>query len=163
MAFFNRGQQLGRGDLDLFLTSVNGTPQNAAEISYALYDFTLAQEVLLGPPRRTPINPSVGEYFASVIIPLDANVGKYRVRWTFRDVVGAPQQQALMEFDILDKESPATTDPALTQNEADLVRRLRILLRDNCVGEEETLALDVDGEDMVVTIRDLYEALHGPT
>lgn len=131
MAFFHRGQQLGRGDLDLFLTSVNGTPQNAAEITYALYDYTTGQEVLLGPPRRTPVNPSLGEYFASVIIPLDANVGKYRVRWSFRDVVGAPQQQALMEFDILDKDSPTAVDPLLTQNEADLVRRLRILLRDN--------------------------------
>jgi hypothetical protein len=131
MATFNKGQQLGRGDLNLFLTSTNGTPQNAAEISYALYDFTTGQEVLLGVPRRTPVNPSVGEYFASVIIPLDANTGKYRIRWTFREVVGGQVQSALMEFDITEKDAPAALVTTLTPNEADLVRRLRILLRDN--------------------------------
>ena len=72
---FIRGQQLGREDLNIFLTNSSGTPANAAEISYALIDFTTGQEVVIGPPRRTPANPSVGEYYASVLVPLDARVG----------------------------------------------------------------------------------------
>jgi len=40
-----------------------------------------------------------------------------------------------------------------------LVRRLRILLRDNCVGGEETVELDVAGENMVVRMDDLWETL----
>lgn len=130
MASFFRGQQLGRGDLNIFLTSTAGTPKNAAEISYALYDFTTGQEVLLGIPRRTAVNPSPGEYFASVLIPLDANVGRYRVRWTFREQVGWPIQSALMEFDVQDRISPLV-DLTYTPNELDLIHRLRILSRDN--------------------------------
>ncbi len=130
---FYRGQQLGRGDLNIFLTSSNGTPANAAEISYALFDFTTGREALLGPPRRTPANPSVGEYFASLIIPLDANLGAYRIRWTFREVVGGPIQQVLQEFGVADKQlvGPETLPTTFSLIETDLIRRLRILLRDN--------------------------------
>lgn len=126
---FYRGQQLGREDLNIFLENSNNTPTNAAEITYALYDFTTGMEVLLGSPVRVPSNPSVGEYYASVVVPLDANLGSYRVRWTFRETVGGPIQQVVQEFDVIDK---ATLQTMLyTDVESDLIRRLRILLRDN--------------------------------
>ena len=156
---FYRGQQLGKGDLNIFLTGSNGTPSNAAEIGYALFDFTTGREALLGPPKRQPANPSVGEYYASVIIPLDANLGAYRVRWTFRELVGGPIQQVLQEFVISDK-SVITTTTEFSPIEQDCIRRLRILLRDNCLGEEEEVELDVGGEKMVVSMGDLWEALH---
>jgi hypothetical protein len=126
---FYRGQQLGREDLNIFLENSNNTPSNAAEITYALYDNTTGMEVLLGSPTRVPVNPSVGEYFASVIIPLDANIGSYRVRWTFRETVGGPIQQVVQEFDCIDKATILST--SYTDCESDLIRRLRILLRDN--------------------------------
>lgn len=126
---FFRGQQLGREDLNIFLENSNNTPSNAAEITYALYDATTGMEVLLGSPTRIPVNPSVGEYYASVIIPLDANIGSYRVRWTFRETVGGPIQQVVQEFDCIDKATILTTN--FTDMESDLIRRLRILLRDN--------------------------------
>jgi len=126
---FYRGQQLGREDLNIFLENSNNTPTNAAEITYALYDFSTGMEVLLGSPVRVPSNPSVGEYYASVVVPLDANLGSYRVRWTFRETVSGPIQQVVQEFDVIDK---ATLQTMLyTDVESDLVRRLRILLRDN--------------------------------
>ena len=58
-AFF-KGQQLGPDDLNIYLEDNSGHPTNAAEITYALYDFTTGQEVLLGVPRRSPANPAVG-------------------------------------------------------------------------------------------------------
>lgn len=120
---------MGREDLNIFLENSNNTPTNAAEITYALYDFTTGMEVLLGSPVRVPSNPSVGEYYASVVVPLDANLGSYRVRWTFRETVGGPIQQVVQEFDVIDK---ATLQTMLyTDVESDLIRRLRILLRDN--------------------------------
>lgn len=127
---FYRGQQLGRGDLTIYLANANGTPSDAAEITYALYDFTTGQEVMVGGPRRAPMNPAVGEYYASVIIPLDANLGSYRIRWTFRELVGGPLQQALQEFEVADKQGTAVI-PVLSSCQTDLVRRLRVLLRDN--------------------------------
>ena len=126
---YYKGQQLGEEDLNIFLDNAAGVPTNAAEIFYALYDFTTGLEVLLGPPRRSPANPAVGCYYASVIIPLDANIGNYRVRWTFRERVGGPVHQVVQEFNVIDK---ATNLVSLFTNcEEDSIRRLRILLRDN--------------------------------
>jgi hypothetical protein len=126
---FNRGQQLGREDLNIFIENANGLPMNPAEITYALYDFTTGQEVLVGPPRRLPANPSVGEFYANIVVPLDANMGAYRIRWTFRETVNGPIQQAVQEFAVVDR----GVEPILpyTEQTVDLVRRLRILLRDN--------------------------------
>jgi len=136
---FFRGQQLGRNDLNIFLVNANQTPVNAAEISYAVFDFTTGQEVLVGVPQRMPANPSVGEYFASIIIPLDAFLGAYRIRWTFREVVGGQIQQVVQEFAVVDKVNLATASASMitggainaTLTEMDLMARLRILLRDN--------------------------------
>jgi hypothetical protein len=127
---FFRGQQLGRNDLSIFLDGANGSPQNAAEITYALYDFTTGAEVLLGSNLRVPQNPSVGEYFASIVIPLDANLGTYRIRWTLREYLGGPVQQVVQEFAVIDRAAPALVT-TFTTVEADLIRRLRILTRDN--------------------------------
>jgi len=155
---FNRGQQLGREDLNIFMENASGLPMNPAEITYALYDFTTGQEVLVGPPRRLPANPSVGEYYANIVIPLDANIGSYRIRWTFRETVNGPIQQAVQEFAVMDR----GVEPVMpyTAETVDLVRRFRILLRDNCLGEEELIELDVDGKQMVVSVYDIWEALH---
>jgi len=136
---FYRGQQLGRNDLNIFLVNAANTPVNAAEISYALYDFTTGQEVLVGVPIRSPVNPSVGEYYASIIVPLDANLGDYRVRWTFREIIGGSVQQVVQEFSVIDKAGLSTSSASMitgsainaTTAELDLMGRLRILLRDN--------------------------------
>ena len=156
VAFF-KGQQLGPNDLDVCLEGSNGSPTNAAEIYYSLNDVTTGAEVLLGAPRRSPANPEIGKYYASVIIPLDANIGLYRIRWSFRETVGGPVHQAVQEFEVIDKE---VASPDLTSCQSDLVRRLRIMLRDNCVGAEEVVELDVDGERVKMTMIDLWEALH---
>lgn len=166
---YYRGQQLGRNDLNIFLVNAANTPVNAAEISYALYDFTTGQEVLVGPQERIPANPSVGEYFASIIVPLDANLGDYRIRWKFRELVGAQLQQVVQEFSVMDKVGLSSASASMitggalnpTIGELNMMASLRILLRDNCVGAEEQIELDVDGEKLVVSFSDLWEAIHG--
>jgi hypothetical protein len=128
---FKRGQELRRGDLDIFLKTRSGNPKDAAEISYSIFDFTCGVEVLLPPADRTPVNPTVGEYYASFIIPLDANIGKYRIRWYFREYLNSQQAQVLQEFDIVADQTQVVTLPGITSVEYDLVRGLRIMLRDN--------------------------------
>jgi len=125
---FLRGQQLGRDDLNLFLTNSSGHPTNAAEIYYAIYDFTTGLEVLVGAPKRTPLNPTVGEYYASLIVPLDANLGDYRIRWVMREIIGGPIQTVVQEFHVRDRETAMPT--CFSALEEDLIRRLRMLLRD---------------------------------
>jgi hypothetical protein len=129
VAYF-RGQTLGPDDLHIFLTNASDHPTNAAEITYALYDFTTGSEVLLGVPRRTPVNKAVGHYYASVIIPLDASIGSYRIRWTFREMFGGPQAEVVQEFNVIDKATTVQT-ALIPDIESDLIRRLRISLRDN--------------------------------
>ena len=125
---FLRGQQLGRKDLNIFLTNSSGHPVNAAEISFAIYDFTTGQEVLVGPQRRIPVNCSVGEYFVSIVVPLDANIGDYRIRWAMREMVGGPLQSVVQEFSVQDREvSPLS---CFTQHQVQLIYNLRTMLRD---------------------------------
>lgn len=135
VAFF-KGQQLGRQDLNLFMTNANNTPTNAATIYYSLYDYTTGSGVLVGPQQRQPVNPSIGEYYVSVVIPLDANLGNYRIKWTFQEVVGGPTQQVVQEFSVIDKTSGLGGEGRGEHGEhshimRDLSRRLRTLLRDN--------------------------------
>jgi len=129
VAFF-RGQQLGPKDLHICLANDADYPINAAEISYALYDLTTGREVLLGVPRRDPANDSVGHYYASIVIPLDANIGDYRLRWTFRETMGGKIHQVAQPFNVIDKVTSGLVS-VVNCSEAALIRSLRILLRDN--------------------------------
>ena len=127
---FKRGQELRRGDLHIFLKARDGSPKNAAQITYSIYDFTTGVEVLMVPADRIPINPSIGEYYASFIIPLDANIGNYRIRFSFREYLNSPQAQVVQEFSIVENATQIITVPGITPVEYDLVRGLRIMLRD---------------------------------
>jgi hypothetical protein len=153
---YSRGQQLGRQDLNIFLNNSSGHPVNASEIYFELYDFTTGQEVLVGQPRRQPTNASIGEYYASVLIPLDARIGPYRARWFFREVVGGALQTVVQEFEVVDR---GLHHDNYNEVQADLVRRSRILLRDNCFAGEELVEVDADGERLVVSLEDLWGAL----
>ena len=157
---YTPGQTIGRGDLDIFLTNSQGNPVNAAEITYALYYVDPGppeSEVLIGSASRVPVNPTVGEYYASLMVPPSAASGTYRIRWTFREFVGSPLQQVVQEFGIV--ASSAIVPVGYSQAETAMMRSLRMLLRNQCVGEEETVELDVDGERMTVRMDDLWEAL----
>lgn len=128
---FQRGQQLGRKDLNIFLTDSAGHPSNVYEIYYAIYDFTTGAEVLVGDAQRNPQNPEVGEYFAPVCIPTDANIGAYRIRWFFRQAAGKQLKSIVQEFEVTGESQPSLLIPGITPIASDLVRRLRIMLRDS--------------------------------
>lgn len=129
---FKRCQELTRADgLNIFLKKKDGTPKNAAEIFYDIYDFTTGVEVLLPPAGRRPQNPAVGEFFAAFRIPPDANIGRYRIRWRFREYLNSKQAEVLQEFNIVGDSQQVVTVPGVTPIELDLIRGLRIMLRDN--------------------------------
>ena len=160
---FQAGQTIGRGDLDIFLTNVAGNPINAAEITYALYYVDPGPpevEVLIGGTGRIPVNPAVGEYYASLMVPPGASVGAYRIRWTFRELVSSPLQQVVQEFAVV---SDTTTVAASTYSvcEQEMIDKLRMRLRDHCIGGEETVELDANGEMMIVRMDDLWGAIGG--
>ncbi len=130
---FHQGDTTGQGDLSISLANASGYASNAYEINYAIFyvDPTPPNvEILIGPAVRTPVNPSVGEYYAALAIPSSASAGTYRIRWTFRDMAGAPQQMAVMEFAVVGLASTTTSSPYSVQ-ELQMIQSLRILLRDN--------------------------------
>lgn len=127
-----KGQQLGPDDLFILIESASaGRPVNPIEISYALYDYDpiTKQETLLGVPERTPVNVSVGHYYANIVIPLDAKIGEYRIRWRMREFAGAPMAEVVQPFDVIDKAT--LVSEIYTPTESELINELRIKLRDN--------------------------------
>jgi hypothetical protein len=132
---FKRGQELSRQNgLNIFLKAKDGSPKNAAVITYSIFDFTTGVEVLLPPPNRAPFNPTVGEYFASFIIPFDANVGRYRIRWYFQELLNSKLVEVVQEFAIVENATQIVTIAGISAIEFDLIRGLRIMLRDNNPG-----------------------------
>lgn len=133
---FNVGQELGRNDLSLFLVDDLGVPTNAAEISYAIYFVDKSSgppgvEVLIGPSERTPVNPSIGEYYAALLVPPGASAGDYRIRWKFKNTIDGEEQEVVQEFGVTNPENPTDGISILSQCERDLIDKLRIMLRDN--------------------------------
>lgn len=156
---FSQGATLQRGDLNIFLTNANGAPQNAFSITFSLYYVDPGPpeaEVLIGAANRTPVNPAVGEYYASVQIPGAATAGDYRIRWDIVEFSGSPTQQVVQEFAVLQPNN-LSVGPTYTGNIAALINSLRILLRDQCVAGEEVVELDVAGERMLVRMDELWD------
>lgn len=103
---WERGDMLGRGDLDVFLTNASGNPANAYQIMYSIV------YVDPGPPEmeiplpsqtdRVPLNAAVGEYYAPMQIPWSARYGTYRIRWIFMEFVDTPPRQVTQEFSVVE-------------------------------------------------------------
>lgn len=127
---FVRGQTLGRDDLNIYLRNSAGLPANAAVITYAIYDYTTSVEVLIGDSDRVPVNPSVGEYYAAFQVPFDANIGDFRIRWSFKETFSSSPVQCVQEFNIVES-SLSVLSASYGSIMDDLIDRLRIYLRDN--------------------------------
>lgn len=129
---FKQGQVLERGDLDIFLTNSFGNSTNAYRISYAIYyvDPVSSQEVLIGSNERTPVNPVVGEYFASLMVPVNAAPGDYRIRWTIKETATSNEEGAVQEFGVVTLAVETSASP-YSPCVQDLIRKMRFLTRDN--------------------------------
>lgn len=133
---FKPGTELGRNDLSIFLVNEYGVPVNAAEISYSIYfvDKSMGEpgiEVLIYPEKRTPVNPSVGEYYAALFVPPGASAGLYRIRWTFKKSVDGEEQTVVQEFQVEDPTACTQGQIIYSKCVAGFIDRLRIMLRDN--------------------------------
>lgn len=128
---FYPGQTLARTDLSLFLVNADEEPVNAYEISYAIYFVDPGPpevEVLIGSANRTPVNPTVGEYWAALMVPPSAQEGTYRIRWVFRQYANSAQQTVTQEFTVV-SDADATVN-TYSNAEWEMITSLRMLLRD---------------------------------
>lgn len=161
---FKPGYETQRNDLSIFLVNEYGVPTDAAEIFYAIYFVDVSKgmpgvEILIGPAKRTPVHPSVGEYYAAFFVPMGAAVGTYRIRWTFKRTVNGEDQVVVQEFGVDDPNACATGQKVYSACVASLIDKLRIMLRDNCIAGEEQIVIDVDGTQETVTLAELWDIL----
>lgn len=126
---FKRGQTLTKDDLMIGVRDTSGTLVDPAIITYSIFDYTTGVEVLIGSPNQIPSSTGVGLFYAPLLIPLDANLGVWVVRWNMRKQITDPIVQVVQEFQIVG--DTVVTQVTSVSSEQLLVRRLRILLRDN--------------------------------
>lgn len=126
---FQPGQTLTQNDLKIVIRDNVGTLVDPYYIRYSIFDYTTGVEVLIGAPDQVPATTGVGQYYVSTTIPLDANIGDWIVRWNFRETAVSPLVQVVQEFNIVAQD--VQTDITSDSNEQLMVRRLRIMLRDN--------------------------------
>ena len=162
MTTFTSGQTLGQGDLSIYLTTSGGDAANAYEITYAIYYVDPGPpevEVLLGSATRTPINPTIGEYYASLQVPGAATPGRYRIRWTFRQYAGDAPAEVIQEWNVA---APGLVAVApYSAPVAAFILNLRRQLRDHCLGGEELVEVEADGERFVLPLSELHSVLSG--
>jgi len=126
---FQRGSTTGPNDLYTAVRNTNDTLIDPYRLEYAVYDFTTGVEVLIGSPVNTPERISIGQYYAPVTIPADANIGVWRIRWTVQKTAADPVYQSVQEFQVIGSNVIATfTGDA---NLDALIHSLRVILRDN--------------------------------
>jgi len=126
------GQEIVRGDLDIFLKDSSNVPINPYEVTYSIYFVDPGPpeaEVLIGAAGRTPVNPAVGEFYAALMVPSDATIGTYRIRWTIREQVGTPEMQVVQEWAVVSSAS-VIVSPYSTVEQG-MIDTFRVMLRDN--------------------------------
>jgi hypothetical protein len=126
---YQPGQTLTQDDLKILIRDSIGNLIDPYDIRYSLFDYTTGVEVLIGAPNQVPATSGIGQFYVSTTIPLDANIGDWIVRWNFRESVGSPLVQVVQEFNIV----ATTVVTSITNDSSEqlMIRRLRIILRDN--------------------------------
>jgi len=126
---FQRGTTTGANDLNITVRNPGGSLIDPYRLEYAIFDNTTGVEVLIGSPVNTPNKASLGQYYAPVMIPADANLGDWLIRWTIQETSVDPVYQSVQEFNVIGDGAVVsfTGDPNLDG----LIWSLRILLRDS--------------------------------
>ena len=166
---FFHGQQLQATDLKITIRNQSvvpvGVPVDPYYIRYSLFDYTTGIEVLIGNPDQIPATTGVGQYYVGLTIPLDANIGDWIVRWHFNETVFTPLIEVVQEFTVVTKDIKSSIAQSTTQET--LLRRLRIILRDNNPDRNYSVAgfekIDVKiGNKMYETnMKELYDIIEG--
>lgn len=128
---FTPGETIGQGDLDIYLTDAGGFAANAYLVTYAIFYVDPGPpetEVLIGPAARVPVNPQIGEYYASLQVPPSAVPGSYRIRWSFQQYATSIVTVVVQEWKVV---APGTVAVVYSPNTQGMINKLRMLLRDS--------------------------------
>lgn len=106
---FSWGYALTRGDLTLCLKDKSGNPISPYLIWYTLYRMQGENKLQVGPDRRTPISPQVGEFYAVGIMGDEGQPGMWSIEWTWEFSARSPLQSFEYSFEVRDAAS--SNDP----------------------------------------------------
>ena len=126
---FKKGQPLTEQDLIIAVRDSAGALFDPSVISYSLFDYTSGVEALIGVPNRQPASTATGIFYVPGVIPLDANIGEWVVRWNMRQYADSPITQVAQRFQVVGDQ--IVTEVTKVNTEKVLIGRLRTLLRDN--------------------------------
>jgi hypothetical protein len=126
---YMRGSTTGPNDLSITVRDQNNTLIDPYRLEYAVYDLTTGVEVLIGSPVNLPVKISTGQYYASVVIPADGNIGDWLIRWTIQEYASDPVYQSAQPFNVIGNNAIASFTG--NSNMDGLIYSLRIMLRDN--------------------------------
>jgi len=156
MLYFSSGETTS--SLDVFVTDTNGFPVTPFAIAYGIYRKEGSElHLVSGSAEMPPQTDAIGHYMSGWLVPESPLAGEHRVIWKIQQDTDSPIDTAQQDFTV------GITDlTAVKYGDAihGLIMKLRTLLRD-CVGGETLVELDVGGEKLVVSMEDLYEAIHG--
>ena len=123
------GQKLTDKDLYIIVRNHLGHHIDPYTIRYEVYQRISGLNVLISPQNQQPIKVTVGHYYASYIIPSDSIPGDYYIKWTFKEMPDGDDKDAVQEFAVID--SSVIFESPFNENEKNLIRKLRYILRDN--------------------------------
>lgn len=158
---FQRGDTTGPDDLNITVRDMGGNLIDPFRLEYAVYDNTTGTEVLIGSPVNYPVHVSLGRYYAEVVIPADANIGNWVIRWTIQETAADPVYQSVQEFNVVG--SSKIVSFTGNSNLDTLIYSLRILLRDNnpdrnySVDGNEKIRVRTDKKEYVLSLKELWE------
>lgn len=158
-----RGQVLTKENLNVFFY-VGGNLTDPFSVTYTLYDSTTGTDQVIGLPDRTPIKFAVGSYYAPWEVPDDEPTGIHKIEWKYKDSATSAVKIDVEEFNVL------AECAALQRQYSDfvmwLIKQLRIKLRDvnpdrdYSIDGKELITLDVNGEEVTLSIEEFYKTIY---
>lgn len=107
MIAFERGKQLTKDDLQIFVRDNSGNLVDPFSITYAIYDRTGSKPVLVGNAlEQQPARDSVGFYWANIRIEEADNLGEFEIEWTIKIAEESVKECSRQRFSIIRVSSP---------------------------------------------------------
>jgi hypothetical protein len=107
MIAIERGQQLTKNDLQVYVRDNSGNLIDPFSITYAIYDRTGSKPVLVGNRLdQQPARESVGFYWANIRIEEADSLGEYEIEWTIKVAADSVKECVRQRFSIVKKSDP---------------------------------------------------------
>lgn len=163
MPSLKQGQTLTKDDLNVYFY-VGGSLSDPYWVTYTLYDSTSGTDEVIGLPERIPIKFGAGSYFAQWTVPDDEPIGIHKIRWRYKESATSVEKQDIEEFQVI--ALCAGVGIVYPVEIMYLIQHLRNKLRDinpdrdYSIAGEEKITVVADGEEIILSIQELYEIVY---